>query len=502
MSNSYNATSQQSSPSLLGLDRYSQRQLLKAFWILAGGLFVFELFFTQTASLISNFGSILITAAALVPLYLWCSGRALGLPVFPLLALTYLWTFALPLVSNHPKVIEYSPASHLFASVTTAGFLLLGTLVWFQFVKSAPPTPKAYLALQEDKGDLFFMFALAASTLFNIANTGGWLLVDGGIFSLLRSVALGLSALSAFTLSYRLGIGALSKQKARVFLVLLLTAMITSAVNLLLVGAASTFLIATAAFTIGRKKLPILLIVIVLVCLSMLHYGKSEMRAKYWFMDQPTLVQPWQYPAWFGEWIGYGLDYTRSQNSNSGEPEKASFLQRSSVIHILLLAQDKSPQHLPFMNGETYSILPQVIIPRVFNPNKIRSHEGTYLLNIHYGLQTREATFTTTIGWGLLAEAYANFGLLGCTGLAIILGAAYGQATRWSVNSPILSARSLFSVLMMTFAFQTEWSAGVYIAALFQSSVTLLGIVVVLMKPRYVSLPPSYTRFNYPPSMR
>ncbi len=35
---------------------------------------------------------------------------------------------------------------------------------------------------------------------------------------------------------------------------------------------------------------------------------------------------------------------------------------------------------------------------------------------------------------------------------------------------------------MMSFAFQTEWTAGVYVAALFQSSATLVGITFVFMK--------------------
>ncbi|NEO61399.1 MAG: hypothetical protein F6J98_13545, partial [Moorea sp. SIO4G2] len=129
----------------------------------------------------------------------------------------------------------------------------------------------------------------------------------------------------------------------------------------------------------------------------------------------------------------------------------------------------------------------QLLVPRILNPNKIRSNEGTYILNINYGIQTREATNTTTIGWGLMNEAYANFGILGCAGLAVFMGTFYGKVTQWSINAPILSAQSLFAVLILTFAFQTEWSAGVYVAALFQSSTVLGAIVVVLMKKEYTN---------------
>jgi hypothetical protein len=42
---------------------------------------------------------------------------------------------------------------------------------------------------------------------------------------------------------------------------------------------------------------------------------------------------------------------------------------------------------------------------------------------------------------------------------------------------------------MMTFAFQTEWTAGVYVAALFQSSIVLGGMIVFLMKSYHTSIP-------------
>jgi hypothetical protein len=192
-------------------------------------------------------------------------------------------------------------------------------------------------------------------------------------------------------------------------------------------------------------------------------------------------VQPWDYPAWYSEWIGYSIEYLNKKNDQI-KPKKQSFSERSSLIHLLLMAQDKTPRDVPYLQGKTYAIIPQLLIPRFLNANKIRSHEGTYLLNIHYGLQTRKATLTTTIGWGLLNEAYANFGLLGCAGLAVVLGAGYGQATRWSLHTSLLSSRSFVAVLLMGYSFQTEFSAGVYVAALFQSLVPVLIITLVFMK--------------------
>jgi hypothetical protein len=471
------------SPSALA--RRTQRKLLNGFWLIAFGLFVYEIFFTGTESLLSSLGAILITVAALLPSYLWCAGRALGMPIFPIFALTFIWTYALPLVSKYPLVLTYTPENHLFAGVTVTGFLGLGTLIWFQFVKYAPPIPKSHLALNSSTGVPFFLFALVANILLDISTNAGWLTLDRGTFAIIRGVILGLSALGTFVLAYRTGTKELSKQQSQLFVCLLVALMVTGSVGLLLVSAASQFVIAAFAFVIGRKKVPLLPIVIVLICLSFLHYGKDNMRGKYWFGDHSTLVQPWDYPAWFSEWTGYSWEYlSRNKDdisaSNSGE--KASFAERSSVIQLLLLTQSQSPEKIPYLYGETYAILPQLLIPRFLDSQKIASHEGTYILNIHYGLQTREDTAKTTIGWGILAESYANFGLFGCGGLAIVLGLLYGQVSSWSINAPVLSAKYLFAIIIMTLAFQTEFSAGVYVAALFQSTISLGGVAVLFMK--------------------
>jgi hypothetical protein len=473
----------QSSPKIANRQ---QQTLLRGFWLIALALFVFELFFTNTASLKTNLAAILITAAALLPTYLWCADKALGMPVFPLFAVTFVWTHALPLVTDHPKVLQYTANSHLFASLTVSGFLGLATYIWFQFVKSTPPEPKSSVELNSRRGEPFFLLALVALIFFNIYKNGGWFFLDGGTYAATRGVVLGLSALANFVLAYRMGTKELSQGKSGLFLCLLLLSMVTSTVGLLLVDAASQFLVATVGFTIGRKKLPILIIIVMLLCISFLHYGKGEMRGKYWFGGSSANVQPWEYPAWYAEWAGYSSNYLFKNQSNlpysQKSEEKQSFLERSSTIHLLLLAQHKSPDEKPFLYGTTYAILPQLLIPRIFNNKKIASHEGTYLLNIHYGLQTRKDTFKTTIGWGLLAESYANFGLVGCAGLATILGFAYGKATRLSINAPILSAKFLFATLMIIYAFQTEFSAGVYVAALFQSGLALGAVVLVMMK--------------------
>ena len=103
------------------------------------------------------------------------------------------------------------------------------------------------------------------------------------------------------------------------------------------------------------------------------------------------------------------------------------------------------------------------------------------MLSVHYNLQSPEDTRTTTIGWGLLNEAAANFGIMGVVGLAILLGVAYGWVTRFAAEAPVLSLRMLVAITFMVFAVQTELTAGVYVSALFQSLVSLAALSLWFM---------------------
>lgn len=463
------------------LIRWERRRLLQTFWIGVGILFIQNVRSLQTNDPLVSAAAILVSIASLYPMYLWCSGKGLGMPIFPFFALTHLNTNAIPLLSNHPLVVTYPPESQFYAGITVTIHLAVGTFFWLKEVKSNPPPPLSYRALVDNKGENFFLCILAAAVFFQMYARGKWFPLSGGLFALVRGGILGLAVLAVFLLSYRQGEKKLTGVKSQIYVVLMISYFISSAAGLILRDNVGVFSVAFIAYILGSRRIPLMTILIVLACLTVLHYGKGEMRGKYWFEQGGFTLQPWEYPAWYGEWIGYSLENLNHEEHEEGS-EESSPSERSSIIQMLLLAQKKSPEEYPYLRGETYLILPQMILPRVIYPNKPRSHEGTYILSVHYGLQSYQDTYRTTIAWGLLAESYANFGLIGCTGLGMILGIVYGKVARWSMNTSILSARSLFSILIISFSAQSEWSASVYVASLFQSSMVLLGMTFVLMK--------------------
>jgi hypothetical protein len=209
----------------------------------------------------------------------------------------------------------------------------------------------------------------------------------------------------------------------------------------------------------------------------LLHAGKAQIRELYW--QQP--IEPSEYISRYAEWIDFGIKEISTPSDKKVETEQ-SIIDRASVLQQLLLTQSLTEKGKPLLDGLTYGIIPQLLVPRFFNSEKITSHEGTSILNIYYGRQTRRDTQSTTIGWGLIAESYANFGLWGCGLLALIFGIFYGYISLISINAPIFSDRYLFAILVLSYAFQTEYTAGVYVAALFQSTVTLFVFILFVMK--------------------
>ena len=64
------------------------------------------------------------------------------------------------------------------------------------------------------------------------------------------------------------------------------------------------------------------------------------------------------------------------------------------------------------------------------------------------------------------------------------MGSFYGLVGQLSINAPILSLQSLAAVFLMTYAIQSEWTAGVYVAAMSQHTMVLSAIAIFLMKKR------------------
>jgi hypothetical protein len=458
--------------------------LAKPFWLGMVALAVFLIWTAHPQYAESLLGGIMIIAAGFLPSAIWAVKRLGGLPVFPVFAMTHVYAFGIPLLYEHPIITKFEPERQLLAAVSVTGFLLLGTAVWHQMRLRSPKPPRRIFALESHTADSIFLLLLFVSVFYTIALVAGWLsFIPSEAFSIVRSVMLALEALSCFVLSYRLGSAELRLGEATLFKILFVGLIAAGLPTLYLITPISLLGISALGYISASGKIPWGAVVTGAAAVAFLHAGKGDMREEYWGESRTSTVQPWDYPEFFGDWTSSSIDGLFGNIPD--EDEKSSdLLERSSLMQLLLYEQDITPDHLPFMWGDTYIIVPELIIPRILFPSKPSTHEGTARLNIYYGLQTQEQTEGTSIGWGLLNESYANFGYFGMAGLAIVLGAFCGYVEGLALSVPLLSLRGLWVVIVACYAFQIELAAGSLAAAVFQSSVALLGLAVVLMKSK------------------
>ncbi len=294
--------------------------------------------------------------------------------------------------------------------------------------------------------------------------------------SVLRAIFFGISILCTFVTAQRWGRGELNRTEKTVLILTTVPQLIMMSVGLILISAISQLGIGILGYLCGGKRIPWLVLIIAFPLVAVLHTGKTRMREKYWepFAPQPTFTQ---LPAYFAEWIDYGL-----QPTSGGKTVGQKMLERTSLIHLLCLVIEYTPDRQPYLYGSTYRhVLPQ-LVPRLFWPEKPRSHVATFELGIYYGLQREEDTNTTTIAFGLLTEAYANFGLFG----AILLGLFWGMSLKklqiWSTFSPMFSFAGLLMVLLTAWAFNAELTMAAWISSLEQAVVVVLGLPLIIRK--------------------
>jgi hypothetical protein len=201
-----------------------------------------------------------------------------------------------------------------------------------------------------------------------------------------------------------------------------------------------------------------------------LHAGKAQMREKYWLQDANFggVTSVLQVPALGAEWIAAGLGAIATGESTE------TALDRASLLQMVMRVQRDTPDYIDFLYGETYAFLPSVLLPRFIDPEKPASQVGMNLLNVHYGLLTADETAITAIGWGLIAEAYANFGYIGVIAMALVVGLCCGALAAWCDGAPPISLPTLISIAALIVLMNLEADFTGLALSLLQSMVSVV----------------------------
>jgi hypothetical protein len=410
----------------------------------------------------------LLTVSAAIPIMLWLRRGAVGIPVLAVTAALYFIYYAIPLLRSDPILLLFTDGEILGAAVSVVIFLVVAIFACELVCLGRRPIDPG----EESAARIsYFMFAGFGLGMFYFAAViVGAIASFGPLVGLLRAVFLTATGIASFLLGFAIAAGAISGVKRAVAVACLVGVLIMSLSTLFLVAGGIYIGAAILGYVVKQRRVPWLTIVAVCAALFVLNAGKEGMRRKYWLPNAnygadmsilavPTLVV---------EWVSEGANAIISGSSYQ------NVVDRASLIKLLLIVRRVTPERVPYLQGESYSYLPYMLVPRFVQSDKMVSQASMILLNIRFGFQTEEGAASTAIGWGLVPEAYANYGNVAVAIIAAIFGAGAGLLNRMSAVSAVISPQTFVAVVALITALNVEADFSYLITNMFQSCIAAL----------------------------
>ena len=150
-------------------------------------------------------------------------------------------------------------------------------------------------------------------------------------------------------------------------------------------------------------------------------------------------------------------------------------MRRASLFHIVCTVAYLIPERDDFLHGETYVLIPPQIVPRLLWPEKPSPNDSVKIMSIRLGVLTPTEAETTSIAYGLVAEAYANFGFAAVAILGFALGYCFRRLALAAADCATLSAVGLLLILCFVWCLNVETTLAVWLSSLYQAAVAVFA---------------------------
>lgn len=415
---------------------------------------------------------------ATLPALQWAKHGRPWFPAFEITMLTCVAFYAIPLLGGHRELEAYDSDTITEAAGLLVLYLAAANL-GFNASRGNPRAPSwatssllpeqmmRYLPLGMVLNSIYLYFEIFTGVIsYNIAGS-------------FRALFFGLGIVCTFVLSREWGMGRIDARTRGLFILNLVVQILFLVAQLYLVRAISLLALSLIAYASARRRIPWVVLGISLPALALLHAGKPDMRRIYWEekTPMPTLME---LPAFFSEWVGYGLGAGKA--SEESEEVRSSLFERASLIQMLCLSVDQVPEVKPYLHGQSYVDIPALIIPRFMWPDKPSSLMANIRLGMHFGLVDPDSPFKVSIAFGMISEAYLNFGFIGPPLLGLITGLFFKRVALLARNVPQLSALGLLTILLTAWSFQAEFVLATWLSSIFQAAVICIGLPLAYRK--------------------
>ncbi|HVH81012.1 MAG TPA: hypothetical protein VM782_16565 [Stellaceae bacterium] len=413
-----------------------------------------------------------VIVPAILSLYLWLRAGAVGIPTLPIVAALSIVYYAAPELRGD---LQTNDTDRILAAALAVGAFLSSAAAIYQLflIASARRATRIHEPRSDQRTIVELTFlCLGGGGVFYISMFTGLFDDVGTYFGIVRAVGLTFASIGCYLAGAARAQGLLRGGSWALALTGVAVNGAGSMAGLLMVGAVAAVLAVILGYVIVKRRIPWITLALAFALVSVLQAGKSEIRERYWNPDQVASYS--QLPTIIGDWIVSGVEVVWSGT------QRIDVLERASLLWTVIRVQELTPEAVPYLDGESYMLLPAYLVPRFIDPDKPKSQAGLNLLAVRYGLQTEEDTERTTIAFGLVAEAYANFGSWGLLAIGGIFGAICGIITWFSTGVSLISVRMFIAIAAMTVLLDVEADLAYMLVTIFQAVAGVLIAAAVL----------------------
>jgi len=458
------------------------------------------LYYLKKSHMVVSYAIISLPCLAL--LLMWSRQSVRGIPILPVFILQQGLIYGLPLVVGSDSIPYQTEGMIGMASRTVGLLLLFSGLGWF-IGRNLP------VSLRPSKWQLSFtggesyrvrtfnlgFTLLVLALVLQIVLQGDIILklLPGALWRFLpvvRTVGDVCSMFGALLGAMSVEGGGHRRRRIVGYWAMVGAIFFLSISDVLISSAMGLVAAASIGVALGKGKIPWKFLIASMALVGFLNQGKFEIRERYWGgMANTTNIAIHRLPSFYYDWAKTSsrpifqkdpLADGRVIGTTDRHDRGQFIIERINNLGILVFAVDAIEEGgVEPLNGETYALVPRLLIPRFLWPDKPRTHEGQVRLNLHFGRQsTVEQTEQTYIAWGLLPEAVGNFGRIGGPiFLGTFLGMFFGYLERISIRKHLFSIEGLvLAALLLKVAISFEMVASVLVTSTFQF---VVGVILV-----------------------
>ncbi|HEX3655054.1 MAG TPA: hypothetical protein VHV55_04575 [Pirellulales bacterium] len=435
-----------------------------------------------------------ISAISFLPLFVWASKLEREVPAFQCFCAVHFPFYAYPIVHCKPEYMAHPEPARLMAGVGVLVFLAVAELVYYWGItrlKTRGPTKGlAYRELPEKTAKSLFTLLLTGWALFLVTRHFGYLKVLGSFSNTVTSLACGGGIVSLWILSKQIAEGKLSTGHTFYVMAVIAIAMcVTFATGTLIFGFIM-LIVGVVGYSLACRKVPWVTILVSLFIMSFLNLGKGEIRRIYWTGGFTPELSVSKIIDIYERWIPISWNALWSGRDPRGQKVQ-QLLDRANLMHVQALVMQNTPSQMPYLWGETYKYIPINLVPRFVWKEKPHTHMATTVLGLHYNVANRGSLRTTTIAFGTLPEAWANFGWIGVLVFAMVVGFTMQAVARACAGASPYSLHSLLSVVWVAWSFQIELSVSAWFSSFAQAVAAILILCAVFTREAKTSYAPN-----------